>query len=720
MTSCSVALLLPTGHVQERPPACFAAPVLTPLEEFLATERSYIEDLRAMIQLCKALRVLKSVGADTCTAIFLNVCDIFECNSSLLAAARRPDDAGPASMRLATAFVSHSSEMMRLYGRYAVNHRTASKMLDQCSSTNKQFSAIVSAFVTTLGCCSLSGMLIKPVQRVCKYPLLLQQILTGLPVHSVILGLALEQAEMVCLAVDDKLSDAALLPSPKKLGTPAPQLAVPIPHLSPRSLSIDAWLVENSHTMRGSVENSISCKAFKCDTPTSQGHPKRSELLLFSDKVVLLHSPTGKPLSHFLTIALSDLVFMGAPLSSDALLLHDSGWDQWIRVQFPDAAIKEAWLCELTQATVLQSPVGASTVRLATALRSSSSSSLRSSCGIDPDQMACSSRKIIKLATDIASREEAIRGLEIAEQLLKTSISDMETLVSNSSPSLKGKRLDSKIKLDPRRVELHEPLTALGCVGSVVYSCMVDGWNCVCKQLQIDPSSAPDVSDFENEIKIFEALPAHRNLVQYFFHDRQTSVLRIFMKRYHCNLRHQIDTAQLKHGHWALSMLVNLSAQVANGLAFLHKNSIIHRDLKAENVFVMLDSRNEIHSLAIGDFDVSVQAQAAKTVIGTPGWIAPEVYLASGRYSTAADVYSYGMVLFELMTLRVPFAEHKRMAIPELVQKGVEPAFGVNLPPAYLPVILLHQRCIDPTDSTRPTAAKLKDMLTSIPVTSSN
>lgn len=87
--------------------------------------------------------------------------------------------------------------------------------------------------------------------------------------------------------------------------------------------------------------------------------------------------------------------------------------------------------------------------------------------------------------------------------------------------------------------------------------------------------------------------------------------------RYHSNLTDYMGTRSVPFtpaaiGRYALSVLA--------GLEFLHKHQVLHRDLKSDNIFVMLDEKKEICQLAIGDFDVAkrlkVEQCNAKAVVG--------------------------------------------------------------------------------------------------------
>lgn len=96
--------------------------------------------------------------------------------------------------------------------------------------------------------------------------------------------------------------------------------------------------------------------------------------------------------------------------------------------------------------------------------------------------------------------------------------------------------------------------------------------------------------------------------------------------------------------------------QILNGLHYLHSFDppIIHRDLKCENIFI----NGSTSDIRIGDLGLSTQLarQHAQSVLGTPEFMAPEVYLERG-YDERVDIYAFGMCVLEMMTNEVPYNE---------------------------------------------------------------
>lgn len=111
--------------------------------------------------------------------------------------------------------------------------------------------------------------------------------------------------------------------------------------------------------------------------------------------------------------------------------------------------------------------------------------------------------------------------------------------------------------------------------------------------------------------------------------------------------------------------------QVVAALAHMHANSVIHRDLKAHNIF--LTSRNIVK---VGDFGISKvldgTSALATTAVGTPYYLAPEV-INGEPYGRKADVWALGVLLYELATLRKPFDADSLPALAMRIMKATYP-----------------------------------------------
>uniref|UniRef100_UPI00398F1FCD serine/threonine-protein kinase WNK2-like isoform X2 n=1 Tax=Pristiophorus japonicus TaxID=55135 RepID=UPI00398F1FCD len=127
--------------------------------------------------------------------------------------------------------------------------------------------------------------------------------------------------------------------------------------------------------------------------------------------------------------------------------------------------------------------------------------------------------------------------------------------------------------------------------------------------------------------------------------------------------------------------------QILKGLHFLHTRTppIIHRDLKCDNIFIT----GPTGSVKIGDLGLATlkRASFAKSVIGTPEFMAPEMY--EEHYDESVDVYAFGMCMLEMATSEYPYSECQNAAqIYRKVTSGVKPAsFGKVTDPEIKEII---------------------------------
>eukprot|EP00667_Euglena_gracilis_P000200 EG_transcript_200 len=156
-----------------------------------------------------------------------------------------------------------------------------------------------------------------------------------------------------------------------------------------------------------------------------------------------------------------------------------------------------------------------------------------------------------------------------------------------------------------------------------------------------------DTSKYEMEIEVLQKY-SHPNIVQYLGVQRENRNLRIFLEYVPGG---SIQSLLRKYGRFPEGIVKFYTRQILTGLAYLHENGIVHRDIKGANILV---TDNGVIKLA--DFGASrklkeVVGEAAHTtsMIGTPWYMAPEV-CKSLRFSPKSDVWSVGATVYEMFT----------------------------------------------------------------------
>jgi eukaryotic-like serine/threonine-protein kinase len=178
-----------------------------------------------------------------------------------------------------------------------------------------------------------------------------------------------------------------------------------------------------------------------------------------------------------------------------------------------------------------------------------------------------------------------------------------------------------------------------------------------------------------------------------------------------------LRTRLARDGELPVRDAVRILADVADALAYAHGRSIVHRDIKPDNV--LLSGK---HSL-VADFGVAKAVSQAKggsqtgltsvgVSLGTPAYMAPEQAAGDPNIDHRADIYAFGAMAYEMLTGRPPFTSlspHQMLAAH--IADAVEPITDrrPSLPPALADLVM---RCLEKNPSDRPqTAAEVQQVL---------
>ncbi|KAG2695481.1 hypothetical protein I3760_07G014600 [Carya illinoinensis] len=185
-------------------------------------------------------------------------------------------------------------------------------------------------------------------------------------------------------------------------------------------------------------------------------------------------------------------------------------------------------------------------------------------------------------------------------------------------------------------------------------------------------------------------------------------------------LQHHLHPSnnQLKPLDWATRLRIALDC--ARALEFLHEHSIstpvIHRDFKCTNILLDQNFRAKVSDFGLAKMGSDkINGQILTRVLGTTGYLAPE-YASTGKLTTKSDVYSYGVVLLELLTGRVPVdtkrppGEHvlvswalPRLSNREKVAEMVDPALrGQYSKKDLIQIAAIAAMCVQPEADYRP------------------
>ncbi|KAG2305465.1 hypothetical protein Bca52824_034116 [Brassica carinata] len=204
------------------------------------------------------------------------------------------------------------------------------------------------------------------------------------------------------------------------------------------------------------------------------------------------------------------------------------------------------------------------------------------------------------------------------------------------------------------------------------------------------------IQELEEEVKLLKNL-SHPNIVRYLGTVREDDTLNILL---------EFVPVDLYLISWRNSVVRRYTKQLLFGLEYLHNHAIMHRDIKGANILV--DNKG---CIKLADFGASKQVaelatiSGAKSMKGTPYWMAPEVILQTG-HSFSADIWSVGCTVIEMVTGKAPWSQQ---------YKEVAAIFFIGTTKSHPPIpdtlssdakdFLL--KCLQEEPKMRPTASEL-------------
>lgn len=245
-------------------------------------------------------------------------------------------------------------------------------------------------------------------------------------------------------------------------------------------------------------------------------------------------------------------------------------------------------------------------------------------------------------------------------------------------------------------------LLGSGSFGTVYEGFTEDGFFFAVKEVSLlDQGSQgkQNILALEQEISLLSRFE-HENIVRYLGTDKDDSKLYIFLE-----LVTKGSLASL-YGKYRLrdSQVSAYTRQILNGLMYLHKQKVIHRDIKCSNILVDASG-----SVKLADFGLAktTKLNDIKSCKGTPFWMAPEVVnMQNRRYGLEADIWSLGCTVLEMLTRQHPYSHLEGMQALFMIGKGEPPLVPDSLSRDARDFIL---KCIQVNPKDRPTAAQLLD-----------
>ena len=140
-------------------------------------------------------------------------------------------------------------------------------------------------------------------------------------------------------------------------------------------------------------------------------------------------------------------------------------------------------------------------------------------------------------------------------------------------------------------------------------------------------------------------------------------------------LKEILDT----RGNLSFDETLDYMLQVLEGMSYVHSTGILHNDLKPDNLYLIYDG-----TIRICDFGIAshISSKEEKHILGTVNYLAPEV-IQNKKYSIQSDIYSLGIIFYELLTGDLPFEGNNAQEVIEAHVKGKEVSTQYRLLNSY-------------------------------------
>ena len=228
--------------------------------------------------------------------------------------------------------------------------------------------------------------------------------------------------------------------------------------------------------------------------------------------------------------------------------------------------------------------------------------------------------------------------------------------------------------------------------------------------LEDDEITKELLEEFEGECEVMAKLscPFIVDFLGYFLEPKPTIILQFMPKG---SLRHVLEGKS----ELTWPQRIKMATDISKGLTFLHQKNILHLDLKSMNVLVDDCFNAKICDFGLVKIKENIRTSTAsketkpESAVGTPAWMAPELFDLFPKYSTKSDIYALGTIFWEIYSRKTPFSKVVVPSlIPMLIMQGKREVIGEDCPEVFAAII---KESWEKDPELRPTAEEIVERL---------
>lgn len=248
---------------------------------------------------------------------------------------------------------------------------------------------------------------------------------------------------------------------------------------------------------------------------------------------------------------------------------------------------------------------------------------------------------------------------------------------------------------------------------AVVYEGKYFGQKVAIKKLNQSALNEQGLQEFYNEAKIWQNL-SFKNIVQLYDVHSTPEAKCMIMELCIYTLSDLLHKKRM-HGEIPWSRRLYIARDIVSGVLYLHAKGILHRDLKSMNVLLTDDGTVKICDFGMAKY-LEAQTSRATGVKGTAQWLAPEIAGEGAKYTAKSDVYSMGIILWEIAARCPPYNDFEGNVFRLMIRivEGMRPTIeNLEFPNDSLrcDYIELMVMCWDRNSNKRPTFETIKQHL---------
>ena len=271
---------------------------------------------------------------------------------------------------------------------------------------------------------------------------------------------------------------------------------------------------------------------------------------------------------------------------------------------------------------------------------------------------------------------------------------------------------------DPSKLQIEELPIGEGAFGTVYKGKYAGSKEVAVKRIRVSAMKPGDKlkEDFAREVSLLQDL-RHTNIVNFVGAINQPAQQQYCIVTEFCANGSLFDMLHQQKIRFPFDQQIEIARGIASGMAYLHDQTIIHRDLKSANILMGKEYTPKICDFGLARVKERVSAAGGGMTIatGTFAWMAPEI-MESSSYNEKADIYSFAMVLWEMVTGDTPFEGNEIPYIINFVlreQKRLSlPASAIQSQAAFYKLIT---QCWSHNSNDRPSFHEIVHLCQNIP-----